>query len=179
MLFVHPHGYSISENLISHSIRGESWELVQNISIPGSRSVKIDYYFIARKSDIREVQLSLSHYHWYFSKIKRSHTGFSAAVGENLDRKDIDQGVTTPNTYRVALESNTAGHLSGPEAIKIGYNDLRGVSNVVTDYKIRRPQRDILTLVASETVSWRPLGNDGRAPDASGGAANTAAGDAT
>ena len=157
MLYLHPHGYAVSDSMISQSMQGDSWELVQNVTIAGPRTVKVQYYFTARSADIRQAKLSLSHYHWYFSNVTRFPTGFTANVSDTLDRDDIARGVTAPPKFNVSLRTEQPQFLSSVDPISIGFSDARGVANVVTHYEARNLERDVMTLIASEVISWEPL----------------------
>lgn len=157
MLYLHPHSYSVNDKLIAHTMRGETWELTQNITIVGPRQVKIDYYFISRVEGVNEVQLSLSHYHWYYSNVQRSNTGFTAKVGENVDRDDIARGVVNPPKFDIQMTTDTPQFLSKEDPVSVGFSDSNGVSNLVTHYQTTGIQRDMVTLIASEIVSWNPV----------------------
>lgn len=157
MLYLHPHGYAVTDNMISQSIEGESWKLTQYVTITAPRTVKVDYYLTARSSELRRVQLSLSHYHWYFSDVTRLPVGFQATVSKNLTRSDIDRGVTAPPHFNVSMRTDTPQFLSSIDPVAIGLSDANGVSNVVTRYEVTSLERDIMTLIASEVVTWEPV----------------------
>lgn len=161
LLYLHPHGYASdpAENRITHTMRGQDWELIKEVQITGERKVQIDFYFIARTSGIQRVVLSLGHYNWYYQNVRRDRASFTAEVN-GLERYQVEEGFTQPAKYEVKVSAQSS---LAPvrEPIRIGFSNPWGVANVVTTYQLQNPAQDKRVLLASELVTWTTIEREG------------------
>lgn len=157
ILYLHAHGYANdpSKNIITHTMRGNGWELVKEVEILTDRTVEVRFYFIARAPNIRQVRLTLGHYKWYYQEINRHDNGFSAQVG-SLSRQQHEEGLTERPEYEVTLEARTPlAPVRNP--IRTDKTTPWGVSNIITIYQTMSPRWDMRTLLAAERISYRSL----------------------
>lgn len=155
ILYLHPHGYAVDKEKrrIFHSIQGEGWELLKEISAGSDDTVKVDFFFIARKLGIEKVKLSVAHYNWYFQQVARSEQGFLAAVSD-LPRRDIEAGEKAIPLYKVSVTAGAGLDATLAEPVRIAGSSQWGVSSIVTEFALTRPVRDQRTTLASESISW-------------------------
>jgi hypothetical protein len=164
-LWNNPHGYTYDEarHRLFATTSGDSWQLIEVITLVDSQHVTVAYSFVARHEALaapHTVTLAIQHFHTFWYRPQLAGTIFRAQVlptaGADANQPAVPIGTLTLQAAGPALAPGGAQlgnvrSVAGPDGQQQDF-----ASQLTTTYQLTDPLVDKLTPLGTETLTFAP-----------------------